>query len=254
MTIGTDLEEVLDEVGAAYTILRDSGNITGEYLDAETNAQVTKPFIREFFLEASLGHNTEAVNGDYLQFNITSDIYMVMNKTAEIFENSIIAYQVVLYKCNVSDGLILRPTNPDWDSDYYRRTVWSTVKANAIFLLTSHLMGGELEELDLGEITLHQNEMIIPTSIGVQIMDRVKISDTEYYKVSSVKKRRFKDVDVLEVIEDVRPVTTTTTTSTTTTTTSTTTSSSTTSSSFTSTTTSSVTTSSTSSSTTTTTA
>ena len=45
MTIGPDIAEAIDEVGTSFIIVRDSGNVTGEYLYFKPNAQVTKPFI-----------------------------------------------------------------------------------------------------------------------------------------------------------------------------------------------------------------
>ena len=92
MSIGPDLKEVLSDVGTAYTIIRDSGNITGEFLDFETNAQVTKPFIKEFFLDAVLSYDTEAVVGDIIEFNVAGDRYLIMNKTPEMFENQVVGF------------------------------------------------------------------------------------------------------------------------------------------------------------------
>jgi len=58
MTIGPDIKEAIVEVGTRFVIERDSGDITGEYLNFKSNAQVTKPFIREFFLEAEFCYDT----------------------------------------------------------------------------------------------------------------------------------------------------------------------------------------------------
>ena len=40
MTIGPDIKEAIVEVGTKFTIVRDSGNVTGEYLTSASNAQV----------------------------------------------------------------------------------------------------------------------------------------------------------------------------------------------------------------------
>ena len=58
MSIGLDIKEVLSEVGNTITIVRTAGNVTGEYTMYKPNAQVTKPFIREFFLEGWLSYDT----------------------------------------------------------------------------------------------------------------------------------------------------------------------------------------------------
>ena len=98
MTIGLDIKEVLREVGNTITIIRDSGNITGEYTMFQSNAQVTKPFIREFFLEGWLSYDTEAVVGDIVEFVVMGDRYIVMNKSPKMLENVIYQYDGVFYK------------------------------------------------------------------------------------------------------------------------------------------------------------
>ena len=101
MTIGPDIEEVLDEVGTKYTILRDSGNITGEYTYTKTNSQATKPFIREFFLEGTMQYDTYVGSGDIIEFTTTGKRYLVSHITPTLFENTVIRYEVVLYLANV---------------------------------------------------------------------------------------------------------------------------------------------------------
>lgn len=216
MTIGPDIEEVLEEECTSFTILRDSGNITGEFLDFEPNTQVTKPFIREFFLEAILAYNTQVRDGDLIQFDVTGDIYLVMNFTAEMFENAVIDYSVVLYKTNVTLS-IFRPSTVE-SPNYHDRTVWTLVKSGVRALLTSPLYGSELdEERELGALGLQMQELYI--NAGIQTLDKIVVQETgEHYKVDSIKQRRFKTVKVAELGEDTRQWTTTTTTSTTSTT------------------------------------
>jgi hypothetical protein len=217
-----DLKSTFQEVGLSYVIVRDSGDVSGEYLTYESNAQVTKPFIREFFLEAELAYDTQVVNGDYLYLTTSDDYYMVMNKTPEVFEDQIISFNAVLYKCNVIFEL-LRPSESD-NSDYNLITTWSSVKVSR-GLLTSPLHGVDSEEIqEIGLIQEVENEFYVPSSIGIQELDRIKISSDEYYSVDRIKKRRFAAVDVVELGEDTRPFVTTTTTTTTTTTSSTSTS------------------------------
>lgn len=228
MTIGPDIEEVLEEVGTSFTILRDSGNVTGEYLDFEPNSQVTKPFIREFFLEAMLKYNTAVVSGDVIRFDVTQDCYMVMNFTPSMFENAVINYDAVLYKTNVHLA-IYRATTVQ-DSNYHDRTVWTLIKTNVKALLTSPLYGSSLDEdRELGALGLQMQEIYLPLSVGIQTLDKIVVLETgEHWKVDSIKLRRFVAITVAELGEDTREWTTTTTTTTTTSSTSTSTSSTTT--------------------------
>jgi hypothetical protein len=223
MTIGPDIEEVLEEVGTGFTILRDSGNVSGEFLDFEPNSQVTKPFIREFFLEAMLKYNTAVVSGDVIRFDTTGDCYMVMNFTPDLFENQIINYSAVLYKTNVH--LAIYRSSIVQQSNYHDRTVWTLVKSGVKALLTSPLYGSSLdEERELGALGLQMQELYVPLSIGIQTLDKIVVQETgEHWKVDSIKIRRFQAITVAELGEDTREWTTTTTTTTTSSTTTTTT-------------------------------
>jgi len=218
MTIGPDIREVLDEVGTSYTILRDTGNVTGEKTYYQSNSQVTKPFIREFFLEAWFPYNTQAVGGDYVQLLTTGEIFLVMNKTAQMFEDAVIKWDVVLYKCNVTID-VLRPVEPDsWDSDYRKLTSWSYIKEQKYALITTPLYGHDLAtDEELGYLGLEVHEMYAPISLGIETLDRIKLTSLEYFRVETIKPRRYEGVNVYEIGEDSRVAQSTTTTSTTTT-------------------------------------
>lgn len=218
MTIGPDIREVLDEVGTGYTILRDSGNILGEYTYSKTNSQATKPFIREFFLEAWLPYNTQAIGGDYIRFDVTGDIYMVMNSTPQIFENSIIKYDAVLYKCNVILDVLRPSESDDWDANYQKLTSWQMIAARKYGLITTPLYGHDLAtDEELGYLGLEVHELYFPVSFGIITLDRVRLTSLEYFRVETIKPRRYEGVDVYELGEDSRVAPSTTTTSTTTT-------------------------------------
>jgi len=217
MTIGLDIKEVLVEEGTSFTILRDSGNITGEYLDYETNEQVTKPFIQEFFLQAMLAYDTQAVPGDVIQFDTTGNTYLVVGSNTELFENSSIYKAVVLYKTNCQPG-IYRPRNASRGGQYHIQTIWDLVSAAPYCLVTTQLYGHDLQtDVPVGYIGVEGHELYIQSSIGVKVGDRIRISADEYFRVKAVKKRRFSAVDVCDLEEDTRPWTTTTTTTSTTT-------------------------------------
>jgi hypothetical protein len=206
MGIGPDIAEVIQEIGTAFTIVRDSGNITGEYLDFDPNTQVTKPFIREFFLEIMLSYQTLAESGDVIEFDVPGDRYLLMNKTPDMFENEIIKNDGVIYKCNVS-GELFRPSGEsDWNDQTYRRPEhFELIKANCYALLTTPMHGGELEEDEpIGLIEPENQELFIPSSIGIQVLDRYQPKSGEYYRINAVKKRRYPNVDVALLGEDTR--------------------------------------------------
>lgn len=206
MTIGPDLKETFQEVGVAYTILRDAGNISGEYSPVKLNRQATKPFIREFFLESSSSYDTASIAGDVIRFNATDNHYMIMNKTATIFENEVINHECVLYKCNVVSGEIQRASGEVWSTQTYHKVPsWPTVKTLCKALQTESLFGYSLEtDQELGLLGLREDELYIPSSYGIQINDRWQPASGEYYMVAAVRPRRFQSVDVAIIKEDTR--------------------------------------------------
>ena len=217
MTIGSDIKEVLQDVGVAITILRDSGNVTGEFAFTKSNAQVTKPFIREFFLEGQVAYDTQLVVGDIIQMNTSGKVFMVMNLTPDLLENTIFRHQVVFYMCNLLVD-VLRPSDDDFDQRYRSARSWSFIARQKYCLITTPLYGHELSSDDeIGKLGIEVHEMYVPSSLGIKALDRIQISSLQYYKVEAVKPRRFEAVDVLELREDNRGSYTTTTTTTTTT-------------------------------------
>jgi len=203
MSISLDIKLVLQEIGTSFVIKRDSGDVAGGYLDYEMNRQVTKPFIREFFIEATFPYDTVAVAGDVIQFS-DGRRYLVMNDSPENFENEIISREVVLYMANVS-GELLRPSTVDFDSNYRMTPTWQTVKSMCYATLTARLFGTDLQQdMELGQIGIQSQELYLPSSIGVQALDRYRPQSGEYYKVEQVVTRYFPSVDVCYLAEDTR--------------------------------------------------
>jgi hypothetical protein len=219
MTIGPDIKEAIVEVGLAYTIIRDSGNVAGNYLTAKPNEQVTKPFIREFFLEAQITYDSPMIAGDIIEFDTTGDRYVVMHFTPTLFENVIIRYESVLYKTNVKVS-ILRPGERRNPNTYVMETYWDIIKQDIDLLLTTPLFGQDLETAEeLGLLGIETHEIWCPSSYGIQHLDRIRITSGigagNYWRAEAVRKYRFEACDVVKVGEDVRPTTTSSTTSTT---------------------------------------
>lgn len=205
MSTGQDIKEALADIGPTITIIRDSGDIAGEYVDYDTNAQVTKPFIREFFLEAMVSYDTDLIPGDVFEIDIIGERYLLMNKTPTIIEGEVGYYDSVFYKCNVS-GELLRPSGETRSSQTYQKAAtFSSERSVAYGLLTEPLFSGDLEtEEQLGLIGIHKEELYIPSSFGIQVLDRYQPTSGEYYVVESIKPRRFAGVDVAILGEDNR--------------------------------------------------
>ena len=206
MGLGEDIRLTLDDVGYDFTILRDSGNVVGEHLITKSNSQTTKPFIREFFLDAMFEDLTQVNAGDIVQIDVTKLVYLVVNKTPYVFENEIIKWDGVLYKCNVS-GELFRPSGENsYDSQTYQVSpVWETIKANCYALQTESLFGNDLEENQaLGQFGIKAHELFLPGTVDIQVLDRYQPVSGEYYKVETLAKRRFNNVVVATLSEDTR--------------------------------------------------
>ena len=205
MSVGEDIKEAIEEVGSAYTILRDSGNITDEIGLLEYSAQVTKPLTIESFRRGTMGFDTQIITGDVIEFGIIDQRFIVTNTMPDMFENAIVQYDTVLYKCNVKNGEIFRPSGETWSSAYHKESQWETVKAGCNAMQVSALYGNDLatdEELAL--IGLQKDEVLIPHSYGAQVLDRWQPYSGEYYMVATIETRRYPNVDVLIVANDQR--------------------------------------------------
>ena len=108
--LGVDIGEVYDELGAIVSIVNRVPVVTGQRVLYDVNAQATKPFIREYHLDGSLPYETLITPQDVIHIIETDKYYMIMNKTPELFENSVVEWNVVLYLCNLPiTAHILRP-------------------------------------------------------------------------------------------------------------------------------------------------
>ncbi len=205
-TLGDDIKAVFTEVGTAYNIIRDAEVLSGEFLDETLNRQVTKPFVKEFFLEVSLPFDTRAVGGDVIQFTEDSRTFLIVHINPEDFENASVTQESVLYKANVS-GELLRPSGEGWDSNYQpQMDVMTSVQTSVYGLLTERLFGPDIEQgVVIGQIEIEGQSLYMPSRYGVQPLDRYQVGSGEYYKIEAIEERRFNGVDVCKIVEDTRP-------------------------------------------------
>jgi len=205
MGLGDDIKEIYQDVGSEIYILRDNETYSGEYIDSELNAQVTKPFIREHHREASFQYDTRAIAGDVIQVVPTSEKFLVVNLDDELLEGETIEKAGVLYKCNVS-GELLRPSGEvRGEYSYHIQSGWETLRNTAYGLLVQSLYGSDiLQNEDIGQIEVSGLELFLPENYGAQPLDRYMAISGEYFKIETVKKWRHPGVVVCEVVEDTR--------------------------------------------------
>ena len=210
MTIGPDLKEAISEIGVTIDIYKTNGSsydtISDEHILYKDNSQATKPFIREFFLEAETSYDTQSKSGDVIRFVSTNNKYIIMNATPVLFEDEVIKNDVVLYKCNVSGEILRLSGEGSWNRITMKKTpVWETVRADAFALQTEGIYGNsDLPEAPLGAVPDIKHELYIPTSFGIRELDRYQPVSGEYYRVEAVFHRRFDNVDVVVLQDDTR--------------------------------------------------
>jgi hypothetical protein len=204
MSIGLDLKEAIAAVGVTVSIV--GSQSPAEYVRFKTNKQVTKPFIREFFLETMMSFDTAIISGDIIKVGVTGIRYIMMNKTPDLFENEVMRYSGVVYKTNVC-GALQRPEYSR-GADLKQRELFTPVLgAEAVDALMVEALYGHSLDTDeaLGELGLEKHELYIPHKFGAKIKDRFYIDEDHYYRVITVKTHRYDDVDVLEIDIDTRP-------------------------------------------------
>jgi len=210
MSIGPDLKEAISEIGVSIDIFKTNETsysiISGEHILYKANSQATKPFIREFFLEAETSYDTLSNSGDVVRFTTTNNKYLIMNSTPVLFEDEIIKNDIVLYKCNVSGEILRLSGEGSWNRTTMRKTpVWEVIRTDAFALQTEGIYGNsDLPEAPLGAIPEIKHELYIPTSFGIQELDRYQPTSGEYYRVEAVFHRRFDKVDVVVLQDDTR--------------------------------------------------
>jgi hypothetical protein len=205
MSIQYDIADVLEEVGLSFTVERLGVVIeeVTEYLTYTPNSQVTKPFIREHFLEVAFKSSTVVQTGDVITFVQSGDSYLVVNNTPDFFEDEIIRYLAVLYKTNVLVD-ILRPQNTT--VNYHTSFSFTTLFSAQKVLIYAPMFGNASEvDADIGIFTQSKQELYLPVGYGVRVGDRISIPATsEYYTIAVTIPRRYPNICYAELAEDTR--------------------------------------------------
>jgi len=206
--LGEDIKEVYTELGSLATIVNRTPEIENERVIYEINAQATKPFIRGHHLDATFPYDTQVETGDVIFIEEAAKYYMAMNKTAEMFENSKIEWNVVLYLCNLPvTACFLRPIEVRNPISYDIVSGWQVFAPPPVYgLLTDRIYGTNVEQGEIvGQVPLWRIDCYLPKWYGLKPLDRVFVSSTEYYKVESVENYNYPGVAVALMVEDTRP-------------------------------------------------
>lgn len=209
--LGIDIKEVYTELAAEFSIVNRSPVITGERILFEVNAQATKPFVREHQLDCTIPYDSYIEVGDVVCMNKTDRYYMVMNKTPEMFEDEVVEWDVVLFYCNLPAAThIVRPVEIRDKTTYNMVSGWQVVTDAPVYgLLTDRVTGSEIEQQNVaaGQFQIWSISLLIPKFYDLKPLDRIVLSDTEYYKIETIESYYYPGVSQVKIVEDTRKAT-----------------------------------------------
>lgn len=204
--LGPDIKEVYEEEGASILIVNRTPIITEKIL-YDINAQVTKPFIREHHLDCSFPYDSTLQTGDIVFMVEANRYYMVMNKTPDLFEDSVVEYSGVLYLCNLPiTAHIVRPVEIRDSVNYDMISGWTVIANAPVYgLMSDRIFGSAIETgLIVGQDELWRIDLYIPKWYDIKPLDRLIVSPTEYYKVENIQDYNYPGCAMALLVEDTR--------------------------------------------------
>jgi hypothetical protein len=205
LSIGPDIKDVLDELGTTFIIhYVDGSTAPGGKLDYDTYPEHSSEFIRQFFYTVTLPFTTIIAKGDIIFFNGT--FFLVTNLTPSLFEDGVVDYTAVLFRCNISGGILQRfSDSPGFSSDYTREPNWTNIYTDIYALHTEARFGPGLEDFqDVLEVPIEKDLLYISGNYDIKVGDRWRLSSTQYYKIEQISTRRLDNVNIIQLSSDTR--------------------------------------------------
>ena len=201
--IGYDIADVLDELGMCVEIQERVRPII-EKVDYDSNSQMTKPFNAEHFLMMMFTHASQIVAGDLLYAVAQNVHYRVMNCFPEIFEDTVIYKQGIVYKCNEVVS-VYRPEEVRDPKTLRMQTGWRPIHTSVRSLVTDKLYGSELNtEMAFIQLDLRSRILYFPKKFEVLQKDRVMVMGGKPYEVTNIETNTFPGMNVIYLEEDTR--------------------------------------------------
>lgn len=206
--IGSDIEDVLGELGTEFTIYRLSGEslseIASEYMDFENYYKHSTDFVRQNVYTCDLAYNTQVLDGDILDMD--GIWVMVMNCKATKFEQEIVIKNAYLVETNCLGKFARKTTTRDsetMEEDVTWTDVYTDVRGTQIEHIRNPMyeLTNEMQESSVREI------LYIPKYDDVQIGDRWypdQDDTTEYYKIVNKITRTYAGLFKLNLAADTR--------------------------------------------------
>lgn len=204
MSVGSDLKKAFQKVGDPFIVRRNSGNFSGEYLIYDIPLTSKDSFTREVVLEATLAYDTIVIEGDILEFSNDGRRVLVAHKTPDDFQGAPAVYESLLFKCNVTSGVISRQSGERNTQTYHNDPAWETIKSNVNAVLVE-VNGNQLSDREeLGLVSVSKLEMFVPSGENLKVLDRFQAFSGEYYQIDVLKKHMYPNILVAELSADTR--------------------------------------------------
>lgn len=202
MSVGSDLQKAFQKVGISFTIKRPVV-LSGEYLIYDIPAATRDAFDREVTLDATLQYNTVVIEGDVLEL-VDGRRVLVAHKTPDIFQDAVVTQETTLFKCNVTNGVLMRQSGERNTQTYHYDPDWETIKSgiNAVLVEVNGNQLSDQEEPVL--VSVSKLEMYVPSGEDIRVLDRFQPFSGEYYKVDVKKSHTYPNISVIELSEDTR--------------------------------------------------
>lgn len=205
-TLDQDIAEVIDEVGTQVRIMDFNGTVRAqESIRYDVNLRTSNPFHREFFLESIFSAGTAGRAGDIVEFVTTGQRNIIMSFTPRMFENEVVLYNSMIYKCNVS-GELLRMGTQEGENQYHSVPDWQPVANPCHGAMAEARYDNELiTDEEIGHIENVQMVLYVPASVQIMPDDRyIPVSGERPLRVGIVKRFAYEGTDVATLHEDTR--------------------------------------------------
>jgi len=201
--LGPDIAEVIEELGSTFTIVRTG--LTEKVL-SNLRELARDPAFQERHFDAVLSYNTAINSGDIIQSG--GENFIVMDKSTDDFEDSVVKCNAVLYKCNLpSTTKILIPTETTNETTFAVTVSWSIRLGTVYGLLFPGARGAVLNQENItGKELTYKLMCFVPDFYGVERYDRFYLSASEFYRVEDIEKHQYAGIHVLSLVEDERAV------------------------------------------------
>lgn len=200
--IGPDISEVIEELGVTVTILRTPNNLT-EKIVYDVNGQASNPFMREHALATSFKYDSAINTGDVLLMG--GLYYLVIAKTPDDFEDAVVEYPGQILKCNTNGATFSYETSTQDSNTFEITNGWTNRKTDAHCLIYRGSRGAiQNSDVAEGKETNFRLDCYVPKSYGIQIGDRLTLTNGVVYRVQDIEPYVYPDIDTLSLVDDER--------------------------------------------------